>query len=167
MSPSELKSLLADLAPDLAVMDEEWVIIGSASLMIRGLPIGDCPDVDIMTTPEGAAVLEARWARWRRTDYRPDSSGYFQSRFSRYDLRGHAFEVLGGLATRLEEGWGPVVIDEVESVRFGKAQLRIPSAKDQLRILRQFGRPKDLRRADMLEAWLPCAGQVEFSAQFL
>jgi hypothetical protein len=30
----------------------------------------------------------------------------------------------------------------------------IPSAEDQLRILRLFGRPKDLAKAARLEAWL-------------
>jgi len=34
------------------------------------------------------------------------------------------------------------------------AELPIPSGAEQLRILRLFGRPKDLAKAALLEAWL-------------
>lgn len=160
MSPSELKSLLGRLAPALAELDEEWVIIGSASLVIRGLPISECPDVDILTTIEGAKALERSWAPWRCEDYSPAGGTPFRSRFSRYEMAGGAFEVIGDLALRTGEEWGPVKVRDIETHVFGDCLLRIPSADEQMRILQMFGRPKDLRRAGLLESWRRA---VEFS----
>jgi hypothetical protein len=153
MSPSELQSLLGRLAPALADLDEDWVIIGSASLVIRGLPISDCPDVDILTTIKGAEALEQSWAPWRCEDYSPAAGTAFRSRFSRYEMAGRAFEVIGDLTLRTGEEWGPVTVNDVETHVFGDCLLRIPSADEQMRILQMFGRPKDLRRAGLLENW--------------
>jgi hypothetical protein len=158
MSPSELKALLGCLAPALSGLHEEWVIIGSASLVIRGLPISECPDVDILTTIEGAKTLEACWAPWRCEGYSPDAGAAFRSRFSRYEMASGAFEVIGDLALRTGEEWGPVRVNDVETHVFGDCLLRIPSADEQMRILRMFGRPKDLRRAGLLESWRRAVG---------
>jgi len=83
MSPPELHALLARLAPELAGRSD-WMLIGSAALMILGAPIADCPDLDILTSEAGAWRLEAAWRAWRCADYAPDPAAPFRSRFSRY-----------------------------------------------------------------------------------
>lgn len=154
MSPGELEALVRRLAPDLAALAEPWTIIGSGALMMVGLPVEDCPDLDILTTSAGAARLEATWAGWRQADYAPDPAAAFRSRFSRYQAPEGAVEVMGDLQLRTAGGWAPVTVQATEMRRFAGVELPLPTAAEQLRILRQFGRPKDLAKAQALEAWL-------------
>lgn len=154
MSPSDLEALVRRLAPDLAALSEPWTIIGSGALMMAGLPVEDCPDLDIVTTQAGAARLEGAWARWRQADYAPDPAAAFRSRFSRYLAPEGAVEVMGDLTRRTEGGWTPVTVRAIETRRFAGVDLPLPTPAEQLRILREFGRPKDLAKARALEAWL-------------
>lgn len=154
MSPAELEALVRRLAPDLARLSEPWAVIGSGALMMVGLPVEDCPDLDILTTGAGAAALEAAWRRWRDGDYAPDPDAGFRSRFSRYLAPEGAFEVMGDLELRTAAGWTPVTVRAVERRRFGGLDMPLPTPAEQLRILREFGRPKDLAKARRLEAWL-------------
>jgi hypothetical protein len=154
MSPDDLQRLVQRLAPDLAGLPEPWTIIGSAALAIVGLPVADCPDLDILTTGAGAAGLEGRWAPRREADYAPDPTAAFRSRFSRYRMPEGAVEVMGDLRLRTAAGWTPVEAREVESRTFGGVQVRVPTPAEQLRVLRAFGRPKDLAKAARLEAFL-------------
>jgi len=142
------------LAPDLAQLEEPWTIIGSGALMIVGVAVDDCPDLDIVTTAAGAAVLEAAWSASRQADYAPDPAAAFRSRFSRYLAPEGAIEVMGDLQLRTDAGWRPVVVGATERRRFGGLDLAVPTPAEQLRILREFGRPKDLAKAERLEAWL-------------
>ncbi|WP_309092625.1 hypothetical protein [Phenylobacterium sp.] len=154
MSPSELEALVRRLAPDLARLEEPWTVIGSGALMILGLPVADCPDLDIVTTADGAAALEQAWRDWRQPDYAPDSAAGFRSRFSRYLAPEGAIEVMGDLELRTAQGWRPVRVGEVRPRRFAGLDLPLPTGSEQLRILREFGRPKDLAKAERLERWL-------------
>lgn len=146
--------LAARLAPDLAVLEEPWTVIGSAALVMTGVPLRECADLDILTTEAGAAQLEAQWARWRQDDYRPDPAAAFRSRFSRYALPEGVVEVMGDLKLRKARGWSPVKVRASEVRAFGGVPMVVPTPVEQLRILREFGRPKDLAKAERLQAWL-------------
>lgn len=154
MSPADIEALVRRLAPDLARLDEPWTIIGSGALMIVGLPVGDCPDLDIVTTAAGAERLERAWAAWRQADYAPDPAAAFRSRFSRYLAPEGAIEVMGDLKLRTAQGWRPVTVRAMETRRFAGLDLPLPTPAEQLRILHEFGRPKDLAKARRLEAWM-------------
>ena len=152
MSPAELHALLARLAPDLAGRSD-WMLIGSAALMILGAPIADCADLDILTSEAGARRLEAAWRAWRRPDYAPDPAAPFRSRFSRYQAPEGAVEVMGGLTLRGADGWAPLEVGETQAVTVAGFAVIVPTLAEQLGILRRFGRPKDLAKAAVLEAW--------------
>lgn len=154
MTPTDLARLLERLAPALERVGEPWVIIGSGALMILGLPLEDCPDLDILTTAAGAERLEGAWAEWRAGGYAPDPVAPFRSRFSRYEAPEGGFEVMGDLELNTAEGWRPVRAEAVERRAFGRGAWPIPTGTEQLRILRLFGRPKDLAKAAELERWL-------------
>ena len=154
MTPGDLARLLGRLAPALEALDEPWVFIGSAALMILGLPLEDCADLDVLTTTTGAQRLERAWSAWRAADYGPDPAAPFRSRFSRYEVDEGAFEVMGDLKLRTPRGWRPVWPEAIERRAFRGGLWPIPTAADQLRILRLFGRPKDLAKATWLERWL-------------
>ena len=145
MSPDDLLVLLDRLAPDLETAGEPWTVIGSGALVLLGLPLGAANDLDIVTSVEDAGRLRTLWSNWLCPDEAKVPDGPFRSDdFARYDTPWGPVEVMGGLTVQGE----PLVI----GARY--ADLPIPTAAKQLRILRLFGRPKDLAKAARLEAWL-------------
>ena len=145
MCLDDLAALLDRLTPDLDAVTEPWMVIGSGALMLLGLPLGAANDLDIVTSAEGAGRLRARWADWLGSDGARIPDGPFRpDDFARYETPWGPAEVMGGLKVHGE----PLVITACH------ADLPIPTAQEQLRILRLFGRPKDLAKAAQLEAWL-------------
>jgi hypothetical protein len=151
MTPAELAVLLNRLAPHLDELMEPWAVIGSAALIVSGAPWPQCADLDILTTEVGAETLERHWADWRQGHYAPDPKGPFRSRFSRYDFSPGAVEVMGGLRVRKAGAWKPVRVRELTRFEFEGRQWPTPSHADQLRILKLFGRDKDLEKAALIE----------------
>ena len=140
MTPAELRLLFEHVAPDLDAFAAPWSAIGSGALILLGVPLDEAADLDVVTGVEGAGRLRAAWAGWI-DDVEPKApDGPFRSQdFARYRTPWGPVEVMGGLKVR-----GRLL--EVSGV--------IPSAAEQLRILRLFGRPKDLDKAQRLAAWL-------------
>ena len=94
----------------------------------------------MVTGVDGARRLRAAWAGWMDIAGPTAPDGPFRSEdFARYVTPWGPVEVMGGLRVRGRE------LDVAGP---------IPSAQEQLRILRLFGRPKDLEKAARLEAWL-------------
>lgn len=145
MSPDGLSVLLDHLKPDLDTVAEPWTVIGSGALILLGLPLETASDLDFVTTVEGAQQLRMFWGSWLGAADAKLPDGPFRSEdFARYDTPWGPVEVMGGLRVRGE----PLVIGA------RCADRPIPSGPEQLRILRLFGRPKDLAKAAQLEAWL-------------
>jgi hypothetical protein len=140
MSPAEVHALLERLAPDLDAMAAPWSLIGSGALIVLGVPLEAAADLDVATGVDGAGRLRAAWAAWLEAGEPKAPDGPFRSQdFARYVTPWGPVEVMGGLhvrGRRLDVS-GP-----------------IPAGPELLRILRLFGRPKDLAKAAMLEAWL-------------
>jgi len=152
MTRDQFSALLQRLGPELDRLDEPWAIIGGGALTILGFSVEDLPDVDIATTAAGAYRLRRAWdGWWLNSD--PDPSGRFRSRYARYRAPEGEIDVVGNLEIRLDGLWRPVRVEAVERREFAGRTWPIPTAAEQLRILRLFGRPKDLARADRLEAW--------------
>ena len=140
MTPGEIEALLDRLAPDLDAFAAPWNLIGSGALIVLGVPLDHAADLDVVTSIDGARRLRAAWAEWLDVAEPKAPDGPFRSQdFARYLTPWGPVEVMGGLKVR-----GRLL--EVSGV--------IPSAAEQLRILRLFGRPKDLDKAQRLEAWL-------------
>jgi len=143
VTPSEVTALLERLAPDLDAMAAPWSLIGSGALILLGVPLDAAADLDVVTSVDGAGRLRAAWADWLEPREPKAPDGPFRSQdFARYGTPWGPVEVMGGLRVRGRrlDVSGP-----------------IPSAAEQLRILRLFGRPKDLAKAARLEAWLAAA----------
>jgi hypothetical protein len=145
MSPEDIAALLARVTPDLDAVAAPWTVIGSGALILLGVPLGAANDLDIVTSAQGAGRLRARWSEWLKSGVAKLPDGPFRSEdFARYETPWGPAEVMGGLKVRGE----PLVITACH------ADLPIPTAQEQLRILHLFGRPKDLAKAAQLEAWL-------------
>lgn len=143
MTLTELETLLLRLTPDLDAHASSWTVIGSGALMLLGAPFERAADLDVVTSAAGARRLRDAWRGWLVSGEPTRPDGPFRSRdFARYETPWGPVEVMGGLCVHGE----PLVVRE----RVGL----IPSGPEQLRILRLFGRPKDLEKAVRLEAWL-------------
>ena len=146
MNPGGVADLLRLTRPALDAMNQPWCVIGSGALMIAGAPVEDCPDLDILTTGTGAAFLEQAWADQREGGYILDLASPFLSQFSRYAWSAGAGEVMGDLTL---DGV-PVTVQEIAAAPFAGMKVPIPTLAEQARLLRLFGRPKDLARLSLL-----------------
>lgn len=143
MTPSEVAALLDRLAPDLDAMAAPWSLIGSGALILLGVPLDRANDLDVVTGVDGAGRLRGAWAEWLDPAKPKAPDGPFRSEdFARYVTP-----------------WGPIEVMGALKVRGRRLEVSgaIPSAAEQLRILRLFGRPKDLEKAARLEAWIAAA----------
>jgi hypothetical protein len=140
MTPIDLRTLFEHVAPDLDAFAAPWSLIGSGALILLGAPLDEAADLDVVTGLDGAGRLRSAWAGWLDPSEPKAPDGPFRSDdFARYVTRWGPVEVMGGLKVR---------------GRLLELSAPIPSAAEQLRILRLFGRPKDLAKAGRLEAWL-------------
>lgn len=140
MTPGEVEALVQRLAPDLDAFAAPWSLIGSGALILLGVPIEDAADLDVVTGVDGAQRLRAAWSGWLEAGEAKAPDGPFRSAdFARYLTPWGPVEVMGGLKVR---------------GRLLDVPVGVPPAAEQLRILKLFGRPKDLDKAARLEAWL-------------
>lgn len=140
MSPAELDNLFQRIAPDLDAFAAPWSLVGSGALILLGAPVDQAADLDVVTNIAGAGRLRTAWAAWLCAGEAKTPDGPFRSEdFARYETPWGPVEVMGGLRVRgrLLDVSGP-----------------LPPAAEQLRVLRLFGRPKDLAKAAIVEAWL-------------
>ncbi len=145
MTPDALLRLLSAVTPALDENAATWCLIGSGALVVLGVPVADAVDLDVVTDPEGARALRVIWSHWLPISEPRTPDGPFRSDdFARYETSWGPVEVMGGLWVRGERL-------TIGALHPGAP---IPSAPEQLRILRLFGRPKDLAKAEMLEAWI-------------
>lgn len=140
MTPADLRILFERVAPDLDAFAAPWGLLGSGALILLGVPLEAAADLDVVTGVDSARRLRAAWSGWLEPGEPKAPDGPFRSEdFARYATPWGSVEVMGGLRVRGR------VLD---------VSAPIPSAQEQLRILRLFGRPKDLAKAARLEAWL-------------
>ena len=145
MTLAGLRRLLERVTPDLDAHAEPWSLIGSGALILLGVPVGEAADLDVVTSSEGALRLRGAWRSWLMIGEAKAPDGPFRSDdFARYETPWGPVEVMGGLRVR----GTPLLIAARQP------DLPIPSAAEQLRILRLFGRPKDLTKASLLERWV-------------
>lgn len=140
MDRAEVEALFSRLAPELDAFAAPWAVIGSGALILLGAPIETAADLDVVCGVEGAARLRAAWADWLEPGEPKAPDGPFRSEdFARYKTPWGPVEVMGGLKVRgrVLDVPGP-----------------IPPIGELLRILRLFGRPKDLEKAARIEAWI-------------
>ena len=146
MTRDELASLLIEISGDLDTLQHPWRLIGSAALIVAGVEWPSCDDVDILTTTDGAQALENLWSDHQDVDFQPDGSAPFRSRFSRYSFRHGRVEVMGDLEIRTVDGWVLLNPGAIALHDFAGGKWPAPDLQDQVRILRTFGRPKDLEK---------------------
>ena len=146
-----MAQVLAIVVPDLRrVCRDAWTLVGSAAAWLAGADV-TVADLDVMTSTRDAEVLVEHWREHRDDMHVPADGARFRSRFARYGFPGLPVEVMGGLEWFGGNGWESVRIGEIVMVEVDGFALPIPAVAEQIRVLENFGRPKDQLRAAQLK----------------
>lgn len=154
LAPTIDARMAATLPPLMAEVDGRfhdpcW-IIGSAAMQLAGVA-GVVPnDLDLLCSERDAEALQRNWGRYQDSRYRPAEDDRFRSRFARFHHLPMPLEAMGGLQVKGPQGWQPVAVLADTSVTVAGVNARIPTLEEQLRILRLFGRGKDLAKAERI-----------------
>jgi hypothetical protein len=131
---------------------DPWVVIGSTAAALAGADV-TVADLDVLTSTADATRLVDAWYTWLDTSGRPEGGDRFRSHFARFRLAdGMPVEVMGDLQLHGAEGWQAVKVNEVMQVECAGVAVPIPVIAEQIRMLENFARPKDLLRAHLLRA---------------
>lgn len=142
--PAPLRDTLAALAGQLKDARNPWWVIGGTAAVLHGLQSETVGDVDV--------VLSATDARRVLSDLGIDAiadggDGTFRSEvFARWTDLPLMVEFLGGFHIR----GAPIEIATRDPVPVRDAIVYVPSRTELVRILRLFGRPQDIARAEAL-----------------
>ena len=137
---------LATLGRDIS---SRWWIIGSAAAALHGAET-DVRDVDLLAAPEAAA-------QWFELLNLPALPGVPDERF-RSAIFGRSsalplpVEVMSGLELRGNQGWKQVMPHTRQAITVELASVYVPVRRELIALFRQFGRSKDLLRAELLES---------------
>lgn len=145
---SDLKKTLIMAAEAAAGAAEPWWIIGSATAALHGLDV-EVSDVDLLMS---AGDAERTLGRLGIPARRGSRSRLFRSQvFGTWREPPLPLEIMGGFHLRVEDSWQSVWPETREPFQMEGRTLFAPSAAEFASLLRSFGRPKDLVRAQLLE----------------
>ena len=141
------RATLALVAETLADAEDDWWLVGGAAVALQGLDIA-IADIDVLMSRrdvvrviarlgiapvEGVAIDRIRseiWARWTAPPI--------------------AVDLMAGLQVRTGERWTRVAPGTRQAITVDGRTLYVPARPELIDILRLFGRPKDLERAEGL-----------------
>ncbi|MBW4888275.1 hypothetical protein KXQ82_01045 [Mucilaginibacter sp. HMF5004] len=145
---TEALNLLHNL---LTPVSKNWMIIGSASLYLHGLPVKP-HDVDILCSTETARAFEELLSAYRIKTKITAGKDKFTSQFSQYIINNTPVEVMGDLLVNTQAGWINLweMIGVLQQIELADKTFLIPNIADQLKIYTLFGRDKDQAVLTML-----------------
>ena len=150
---SRIQETLHVLAPALAAFQDPWWIIGSSALHLSGVP-GIVPqDLDLLTSGRDADSLVEALPDQVDSNYLP-SDKRFDSRFASFPALPMPVEVMGDLAMRIEGAWQAIIVGPSRILDVGAHEVRVPTLHEQIRLLKLFGRDKDLAKAALVSSFL-------------
>jgi hypothetical protein len=153
---AELGQTLAMVAAAAEDAAQPWWIIGSTAMALHGIPsawlgtgAAHAKDVDLMMSAADAERLLRRVGGELRD---AGGSDRFRSAvFGLWRAPPIPVEVFGGFSLAERGGWREVTLATRQAVTVAGARVFVPSREELVRLLRAFGRPKDLERARVLE----------------
>lgn len=144
-----LRQTLAACVPDLhRCCRDRWVVIGSAATWLAGETLA-VHDLDVLTSARDAEALIEHWqARLVATD-KAAGAERFRSHFARFAFE-LPVEIMGDLQVHDGQRWQPLTVGDSVTARIDGLEIPVPSRAEQIRILKLFGRDKDLQRVARL-----------------
>lgn len=146
----KINQSLLSIAAELQLINPEFYVIGASAMILSGIEIGETSDIDILTTEVNASKLRHLLKVYMEVAPETKENDLFHSNFARFNLPLMDIEVMGNLQIRKNGIWQPVWVQEYREVSVGQVIVRIPTIKEQKRILSLFGREKDLKRLQIL-----------------
>lgn len=142
----EMVSALQRLSSLLAEADPSWCVYGSLALALNGVPGIEVHDVDVLMSAEGVQRLMRNLPQVQLLhDDKP--GGRFRSLHARVYMGGVEIDLSGDLQLCQDGVWTPV---SVESACLWQG-IRFASLSSCILLLRQFARPKDLARLELVD----------------
>ena len=148
--PADLLSDLDEVARIMAGFEGDWWVIGSAAILLSGVPNLEPQDIDILVSDQGARELCSR-LRASAIDM-PRHDKFRSDLFFRHRLVSRDMEVMGGFTVATAVGWEAFWPEDTRLVQSEAGTLRLPAVSDLVRMCRLFGRAKDIARIPALEA---------------
>jgi len=141
---------LYGLADRLVAADDPWWLIGGAAVALHGVGTGDLVDIDVvMSRNDAARLLHALGAAPERgggaAQFRSAVFGHWRGAALPVDIMGDFEACSAGVWRRIQ----PQTRDHFD---IAGRSLYAPARAELIELLRMFGRPKDLARADALFA---------------
>jgi hypothetical protein len=147
---ARLETSLIQLASMMANANKPWWIIGSTALVLSGVRGLTPDDVDVVADGEMLQRLLGITEPSRKPHEKFQSSPYVRISVA----GGMDIEFQGDLALWENNKWTRLLIGSRIEIRFKDIALYVPNLEEQLQIFRRFGRPKDLAKATVLEAFI-------------
>ncbi len=148
--PPALAGTLEGVVTATGASRHPWWIIGSAATVLQGARPLDAADVDVVMSPEDARRL----LRERGLAVVSDGgSDRFRSEvFGRLTDSPLPIDIMGAFHIRRGAEWVRLRPTTREAITFPFGAVFTPTLPELIEITRNLGRPKDLARAQMLEA---------------
>lgn len=148
---NKIKFTLHEAAAGLKLLNGDFYIFGGAAMVLSGIDIGETADIDILTTSAHSDLLKTVWAEKLLAVAVKKESELFRSAFAQYKFTDMMVEVSGDLEICKDTVWQPVLIHHYHTIQIGDLSVKVPTVEEQIRLLRLFGRAKDLQRLTLVE----------------
>ena len=134
----------------MASARDPWWIISSAAVALHGVDAGRVADVDVLLSIDDAEQIFPSLGLPLAPGL--DHPDFRSSLFATWTQPPLAVEFMAGFRYRAGDAWLPVQPRTREAISVGNVTVHVPDREELARILRGFGRSKDIERADRLMA---------------
>jgi len=142
---------LSEAASGLKLLDDGFFVIGASAIILSGTDIGNTGDIDIIVSSHDADKLKKIWKDKIESNPQLKDSDLFKSNFGRYKFLEMDIEIIGDLLIFRDGRWTEVKVQEYTLTDINGLSVKIPTIKDQERILQLFGREKDMVRLELIK----------------
>jgi hypothetical protein len=146
LAPAAVQTMVR-VAEELSGARDPWWLFGGAAVALHGLPI-EVADVDVFMSARDIGELGSRLGIAADRDTPVDRIR--SDIWLPWKVLPLGVDFTAGLAVRTGERWTPVVPRTREAMQVEGRTLYVPAREELIGILRLFGRPKDLARAEAL-----------------
>ncbi len=146
----DISATLTLCAQQLQTAKDPWWVIGSTAVALQGVDPGPINDIDILVSvPDAKRLAE----NWQCPNTANTGSEWFRSQvLLKPDFGCFPVEVMAGLEFRALDKWLLLAPKTRQEIYRDTHSLFVPNRPELIKILRSFGREKDIRRANLLSS---------------